>query len=56
MADRSSDFTIKSVGIDDRDGVKIAFDVLVEAEVYVKKHHRHRDVDEDTCVPWFLLS
>ena len=44
-----SDFEIKTVGIDDRDGMGIAFDVLVEAEVYVKEHHRHRDVDEDTC-------
>lgn len=51
-----SDFTIKSVGIDDRDGMEIAFDVLVEAEVYVKAHHRYRDVDEDTCYPWFLIS
>ena len=41
-----SDFEIKSVGIDDRDGMGIAFDVLVEAEVYVKEHHRPRDVDE----------
>ena len=30
-----SDFEIKTVGIDDRDGMGIAFDVLVEAEVYV---------------------
>lgn len=51
-----SDFTIKSVGIDDRDGMEIAFDVLVEAEIYVKAHHRYRDVDEDTCYPWFLIS
>lgn len=51
-----SDFEIKSVGIDDRDGMGIAFDVLVEAEVYVKEHHRHRDIDEDTCFPWFILS
>lgn len=51
-----SDFEIKSVGIDDRDGMGIAFDVLVEAEVYVKEHHRHRDVDEDTCFLWFILS
>lgn len=51
-----SDFEIKSVGIDDRDGMGIAFDVLVEAEVYVKEHHRHRDVNEDTCFPWFILS
>lgn len=51
-----SDFTIKSVGIDDRDGMEVAFDVLVEAEVYVKEHHRYRDVDEDTCYPWFLIS
>ncbi|WP_087064203.1 hypothetical protein [Intestinibacillus massiliensis] len=49
-----SDFTIKSVGIDDRDGMEIAFDVIVEAEVYVKEHHRHRDVEEDTCFPWFI--
>lgn len=51
-----SDFTIKSVRIDDRDGMGIAFDVLVEAEVYVKEHHGHRDTDEDTCFPWFILS
>lgn len=51
-----SDFEVKSVGIDDRDGMGIAFDVLVEAEVYVKEHHRHRDVAEDTCFPWFILS
>lgn len=51
-----SDFEVKSVGIDDRDGMSIAFDVLVEAEVYVKEHHRHRDVAEDTCLPWFILS
>ena len=51
-----SDFTIKSVGIDDRDGMEVAFDVLVEAEVYVKEHHRHHDVDENTCFPWFILS
>ena len=29
---------------------------LVEVEVYVKAHHRYRDVDEDTCYPWFLIS
>ena len=51
-----SDFEIKSVGIDDRDGMGIAFDILVEAEVCVKEHHHHRDVDEDTCFPWFIIS
>lgn len=51
-----SDFEIKSVGIDDRDGMSIAFDILVEAEVCVKEHHHHRDVDEDTCFPWFIIS
>lgn len=51
-----SDFTIKSVGIDDRGDMVIAFDVIIEAEVYVKEHHRHRDVDDDTCCPWFILS
>lgn len=51
-----SDFEIKSVGIDDRDGMGIAFDVIVEAEIYVKEYHRHRDVKEDTCFPWFQLS
>lgn len=51
-----SDFTIKTVGIDDRDGMEIAFDVLVEAEVYVKEYHHRRDVEEDTCFPWFILS
>ena len=51
-----SDFTIKSVGIDDREDMGIAFDVIVEAEVYVKEYHRHHDVNEDTCFPWFILS
>ena len=34
----------------------IAFDILVEAEVCVKEHHHHRDVDDDTCFPWFIIS
>ena len=51
-----SDFTIKTVGIDDRDGMGIAFDVIVEAEVYIKEYHRHHDVIEDTCFPWFAIS
>ena len=32
-----SDFTIKTVGIDDRDGMGIAFDVIVEAEIRYNK-------------------
>ena len=51
-----SDFAIKSVGIDDREDMGIAFDIIVEAEVYVKESHHHRDVSEDTCFPWFILS
>ena len=50
------DFTIKSVGIDDRDGMEIAFDVIVEAEINVKEHFRHRDIEEESCFPWFIFS
>ena len=51
-----SDFKIKSVGIDDRDGMGIAFDVIVEAKVYIKEYHHHRDVIEDACFPWLTIS
>ena len=50
-----SDIKVKTVGIDDRDGMRIAFDAVIEAEVDIKEYARY-DSKEDTCYPWFMLS
>ena len=50
-----SDINVKTVGIDDRDGMRIAFDVIIEAEVDIREYARY-DSKEDTCYPWFMLS
>ena len=51
-----SDVKVKCVWVDDREDMFIAFDVIIEAEVYVKEFSRRYDTKEDTCYPWFLLS
>ena len=51
-----SDIKIKCVWVDDREDMSIAFDVVIEAEVYIKEYSRRYDTKEDTCYPWFLLS
>lgn len=51
-----SDVKVKCVWVDDREDMSIAFDVIIEAEVYVKEFSRRYDTKEDTCYPWFLLS
>lgn len=51
-----SDVKVKCVWVDDREDMSIAFDVIIEAEVYIKEFSHRYDTTEDTCYPWFLLS
>ena len=51
-----SDVKVKCVWVDDREDMSIAFDVVIEAEVYIREYSRRYDTKEDTCYPWFLLS
>ena len=50
-----SDFTVKAVGIDDREGTGIAFDVAVEAELEVTERSSRKGIRSDACSQWFLL-
>lgn len=49
-----SDFQIRSVGVDDLPGDRIAFTVVVEAEIEVQGNGR-RDYESDNCYQWFSI-
>lgn len=49
-----SDITIKQVGVDDRPDMRIAFDVILEAEIEVSSYSRYND-ESDSCYQWFML-
>mgnify|MGYP004524435951 CR=1 FL=1 len=50
-----SDISVKSVGIDDREGMCIAFDVAVEAEIEICEYSNRKGNRSDFCTQWFLL-
>lgn len=50
-----SDLTIKSVSVDNRPSMMIAFDVIAEIEVEVSECNRHDDYS-DSCYPWLLIQ
>lgn len=50
-----ADIAVKNVGVDDRDAMKIAFDVILEAEIEVSETTRHYD-NSDTCFQWFIVN
>lgn len=50
-----SDITIKQVGVDDLPDMKIAFDVILEAEIEVSVSNRY-DGNSDSCYQWFMLN
>lgn len=50
-----SDIEIKGVYIDNKPDMKIAFDVLVEAQLEISEYDRHSDRDDD-AYPWFKIS
>lgn len=50
-----TDIEIKTVGVDDREDMKIAFDVIIEAEIEVSETTRRYD-NSDTCYQWFMIS
>ena len=50
-----SDISVKSVGVDDREGMCIAFDVAVEAEIEVCEYSNRKGNRSDLCTQWFLL-
>ena len=43
-----SDVKVKCVWVDDREDMSIAFDVIIEAEVYIKEYSCRYDTTEDT--------
>ena len=49
------DIEVKMVGVDDRESMKIAFDVVIEAEIEVSETTRHYD-NSDTYYQWFMIS
>ncbi|MGF6376540.1 hypothetical protein M2140_001617 [Clostridiales Family XIII bacterium PM5-7] len=49
------DIEVKKVGVDDRDAMRIAFDIILEAEIEVSETTRHYD-NSDTCYQWFIVS
>jgi len=49
-----SDMEVKFVSVDDLPGMKIEFDVIVDAEIEVLEGDYHYD-DFDQCNQWFLL-
>lgn len=49
-----SDIEVKSVSVNDLPGMKIEFDVIVDAEIEVAEGDYHYD-DFDQCNQWFLL-
>lgn len=49
-----SDITIKQVGVDDRPDMRIAFDVILEAEIEVSSYSRYND-ESGSCFQWFML-
>lgn len=50
----TDDFEIKSVRVNDQPEMKIQFDVIVEAGIYVRNSDHHFDKDE-TCFQWFMI-
>lgn len=50
-----SDISVVSVSVDNCHEQKIAFDVIVDAEIEVKDYNRHNDYD-DLVNQWFLLT
>lgn len=50
-----SDIVVKFVDINDLPGLKIAFDVIVEADIYIREADYHYDESEN-CSQWFMLK
>jgi len=50
-----SEIDIRTVNVSDCPEMKIKFDILVQAELYVRGQNHRRD-DEDECEQWFLLK
>lgn len=50
-----ADMEVKMVSINDLPGMRIKFDVVIEAEIEVSEGDYHYD-DYDLCNQWFLLS
>ena len=50
-----SDITIKRVYVDDRENMRIAFEVALDSEIEVYEVNRHHD-NSDTCSRWFLVK
>jgi len=50
-----SDIFVKFIDIDDLPDSKIAFDVTVEAEIYIREADYHYDESEN-CSQWFMLK
>lgn len=50
-----SDITIKQVSVDDLPDMKIAFDIVLEAEIEVSVSNRYVS-DSDSCYQWFMLN
>lgn len=49
-----SDITIKRVYVDDREDMRIAFEVALDSEIEVYEVDRHHD-NSDSCSRWFLV-
>ena len=49
------DISIKAVGIDDREGMGIAFNIAVEGDIEIKEMSNRRGIRSDLCQQWFLL-
>lgn len=50
-----TDLVVQSVSINDLPGMRIQFDAIVDAELYVREADYHYDIDEETH-QWFLIS
>ena len=50
-----AEFRVKSVSIDDRPGSRIAFDVIVEADIEVSGPGKW-DYENDICSQWFIVE
>lgn len=50
-----TDIIVQSVSVDDRPGMAIQFDAIVDAEFYVREADYHYDRDEEAH-QWFLIS
>lgn len=50
-----SDISIKRAYVDDREDMRIAFEVALDSEIEVYEVDRHHD-NSDTCSQWFLVK